>query len=124
MFEIVFYEDENGYSELNEQLLELAEQSTKNKDARIKFKQITYSIELLKNYGTTFPGNTMKHLQGEIWELRPGVNRVLFFYYQNNTFVLLHMFRKKTQKTPKQELEKAMKEINDYKSREKGGDDK
>jgi phage-related protein len=53
-------------------------------------------------------------------ELRPGFNRVLYFYFENNTFVLLHMFRKKTQKTPKTEMEKAHKECNDYKIRNGG----
>ena len=32
----------------------------------------------------------------------------------NNTFVLLHQFRKKTQKTPKREIEKAKRERDDY----------
>ena len=61
--------------------------------------------------------NITKYLDGEIWELRPGNNRVLYFYYEKNTFVLLHMFRKKTQKTPKAEIEKAHKECTDFKSR-------
>ena len=57
--------------------------------------------------------NITKHLEDEIWELRPGFNRVLYFYFENNTFVLLHIFRKKT---PKSEIEKAHKECNDYKN--------
>ncbi len=45
--------------------------------------------------------NITKHLEGEIWELRTGINRVLYFYFDNDTYVLLHMIRNKTQKTPK-----------------------
>ena len=34
-----------------------------------------------------------------------------------NTFVLLHHFHKKTQKTPAAEIEKAKRELEDYKRR-------
>lgn len=120
MYSIVFYEDRSGYSELYQELLELADKAISNKDARIQFNQINYCIELLKNQGTRLPVNITKHLQGEIWELRPGNNRILYFYFEDNTFVLLHMFRKQTQKTPKSEIEKAIKECDDFKSRRGG----
>ena len=61
--------------------------------------------------------NVTKHLEEDIWELRPGTNRVLFFYFKDNTFVLLHHFRKKTKKTPRREIEKAKSERNDWISR-------
>ena len=120
MYDIVFYEDKNGYSELNNDLMELAEKAQTSKDARIQLKQITLYIDLLKRQGTKLSVNITKHLDDEIWELRPGNNRVLYFYFENNTFVLLHMFRKKTQKTPKAEIEKAHKECKDFKSRNGG----
>ncbi len=120
MFNVVLYETASGYSELNDQLMELAEKADTNKDARIQFKQIALYVELLKNHGTRLSSNITKYLEDNIWELRPGNNRVLYFYFENNTFVLLHMFRKKTQKTPKQELEKAKKEMMDYRVRNGG----
>ena len=54
----------------------------------------------------------------DIWELRPGNNRVLFFYHKDDTYVLLHLFRKRTQKTPRSEIEKAKRERNDWLTRE------
>lgn len=48
MFNVVFYEDEYGYSELNDELLMLSSKSLSSKDARIQFNQIVYCIELLK----------------------------------------------------------------------------
>ena len=33
-----------------------------------------------------------------IWELRPGNNRVFYFCWRGDRFVLLHQFRKKSQK--------------------------
>ena len=120
MYDVVFYEDKNGYSEIYNEFMKLVNKSSKNKDARIQFNQIAYCIELLKHQGTKLPETITKHLQGEIWELRPGVNRVMYFYFESNTYVLLHMFRKKTQKTPKSEIDRAIKECNDYKERNGG----
>ena len=120
MYDVVFYEDKNGHSEIYNEFMELANMSSKNKDARIQFNQITYCIELLKHQGTKLPEKITKHLQGEIWELRPGVNRVMYFYFENDTYVLLPMFRKKTQKTPKSEIDRAIKECNDFKERNGG----
>ncbi len=120
MFNVLFYEDKNGRSELDDQLMELARKSNSNKNARIQFKQIMLYVELLRKNGTGLPTKIAKHLVDDIWELRPGDNRVLYFYYKNNTFVLLHMFRKRTQKTPKAEIEKAKREIMDFKFRTRG----
>ena len=114
MYNIIFYEDKNGYSELYEELMKIAKGAENNKNLRIQLKQITYCIELLKNQGTKLPINIAKHISEDIWELRPGNNRMLYFYFESNTFVLLHMFRKQTQKTPTSEIEKAKKERNDF----------
>ena len=48
------------------------------------------------------------------FELRPGTNRVFYFFIEKDTFVLLHHFRKKSQKTPRREIEKAKAERKDY----------
>ena len=42
---------------------------------------------------------------------------VLFFYFDKNTFVLLHHFRKKTIRTPRREIVKAKEERDDWISR-------
>ena len=44
-------------------------------------------------------------------------NRVLFASLVDDGFVLLHVFMKKTQKTPQEEIEKAERELKDYKER-------
>ena len=114
MFKVVLYENESGYSELFQQLCNLEERARTIKDARIKLGQIKLCVDLLKLKETRLPSTILKHLDNDIWELRPGKNRILFFYNkQINEFVLLHMFVKKTQKTPKQEIEKAIREMKD-----------
>ena len=113
MYNIEFQEDSNGRSELWEFLESLRVKAATNKDARIQYKQISLYIQLLEDNGTRLNENITKHLDDDIWELRPGNNRVLYFYFQNDTFVLLHQFRKKTQKTPKREIERAKAERDD-----------
>lgn len=113
-YNIIFYEKENGVSEVWNFLEKLRKKSLTNKDARIQYKQATLYIELLQNNGFMLPDNITKHIEGDIWELRPGNNRIFYFFYDQNCFVLLHSFRKKTQKTPRREIEKAKQERDDY----------
>ena len=114
MYEIEFYETEDGKCPIWDFLEALRLKAPTNKDARIQHKQASLYIELLQQNGTHMNAQITKHLDDGIWELRPGNNRVFYFFYQNDTYVLLHQFRKKSQKTPKREIEKAKTERNDY----------
>lgn len=98
MFNIEFYSTADGTSELWDFLDSLHQKSVKNKDARIQHKQILMYIQLLEDHGTRLGENITKHLEDDIWELRPGNNRVLYFFHRDDTFVLLHQFRKKLAK--------------------------
>lgn len=91
-------------------------QST-NKDSRIKLHKIQDYIKALRAYGTLAGEPYIKHLDGEIWELRPIRDRIFFAAYIGNRFVLLHHFTKKTQKTPPREIEQAKRELDDVKER-------
>ena len=121
MYNIEFYENSDGRSELWEFLESLRVKTITNKDARIQYSQISLYIQLLEDNGTRLNENITKHLVDNIWELRPGSNRIIYFYFKNNTFVLLHQFRKKTQKTPKREIDKAKAERDDYITRKEAG---
>ena len=114
MYSIEFYEDEKGNSEVWSFLEELRVKSKNNKDARIQFRQISLQLELLKNNGTHQPADNVKHIEDGIWEIRPGSNRVFFFHFKDGKFVLLHHYRKKTQKAPKLEIERAKVKRDDY----------
>ena len=118
MFKIIFYEDKNGKCELQRYLIELKRKADNgNKNARINLNKIVAYIDMLEEMGTRIGEPITKHLYGEIWELRPQGNRVLYAYYENDTFILLHHFKKKTRKTPKRELEKAVNNLQDYRER-------
>lgn len=117
MHEIIFYHDKNGYEPVNAYIDELS--TKKDKDSRIKYNKILEYIHILSEKGTTAGEPYMKHLDGEIWELRPLRDRIFFAAWIDNTFILLHHFMKKTQKTPKDEIEKAKRELENFKKEKK-----
>ena len=117
MYTVEFYETQDGECQVWDFLEGLRIKAASNKDARIQHKQASLYIELLQQNGTHMNENITKHLEDGIWELRPGNNRVFYFFFQDDIFVLLQQFRKKSQKTPKREIEKAKRERDDYLSR-------
>ena len=114
MYEIEFYEDKNGISEIADYIKELNQKSSTNKESRINFNKIVAYFDLLEEFGTRVGAPVTKHLEGEIWELRPLRNRFLYAYHKDNKFIILHHFIKKTQKTPKREIEQAKRNLQDY----------
>ena len=119
MYKIIFYRDKSGKQPVKEYLRELADK--KGKDARIKLKKIGDYIQLLAEYGATMGEPYMKHIEGDIWELRPLSDRIFFVAWTGHSYVLLHAFRKKTQNTPEREKEQARRELKDL--QERGIDD-
>lgn len=80
-------------------------------------------IKILKENGTRLREPYSKKLEDGIFELRiqQGNNRlrVLYFFIQGNNIVLTNGFVKKTQRTPKKEMEKAKKYRNAFLERSK-----
>ena len=114
MYKVEFYEDKNGNSEISDYFYELVQKSKTDKDARINKNKIFSYIKALEEYGTRIGNPIVKHIEGNLWELRPLKNRIFFFYWKDNKFVLVHHFIKRTQKTPKKEIEKALSNIKDW----------
>jgi len=63
-------------------------------NARIQAKQIATYIQLLAEKGFSLSKNYIDKINEEynIWELRPGSNRVFFVAWINGMLVLLHAF--------------------------------
>lgn len=80
--------------------------------------KISRDIEMLKNFGSILRMPHSEYLQDGIFQLRTqlgnDISRVLYFFYDGKNIVLTNGFIKKTQVTPKNELEKAKKYRNDY----------
>ena len=115
MYEIHFYRDKNGKEPVKEYIAKLA--AKKDKDSRIKLNKIMDYVKTLSVYGTRAGEPYIKHIDGDIWELRPLRDRILFAAWDGNGFVLLHVFMKRTQKTPQKEIERAKRNLADYQGR-------
>ena len=113
-YNVIFYKDKHGREPIAEMLKDLAEKAKTNKHARINKEKILTYIRALESYGTRIGAPVIKHIDGGIWELRPLDNRILFFYWKDDTFVLLHHFIKKTQKTPLRDIEQAKRNWADF----------
>ena len=121
MYKVRFYRKKDGESPVEEYIKKLAAQ--KGKDARINLGKIRDYIKILEEHGTRAGEPFIKKVDDKenIWELRPLGNRIFFVAWIENTFVLLHAFRKKTQKTPQRQIDQAKRELKDLK--ERGVDD-
>ena len=72
-------------------------------------------MDVLQEKGLCIGEPYVKHLQDEIWELRPLRNRIMYAWEDDNTIVILTFFIKHSQKTPGNEINRAIKAFNYYK---------
>ena len=66
--------------------------------------------DLFETYGPALPNKYLKKLSNLVWELRPGDIR-LFLTITETQGHVIHAIHKKTQKTPKNDLNLATKRI-------------
>ncbi|MEQ8477044.1 type II toxin-antitoxin system RelE/ParE family toxin [Fulvivirga sp.] len=82
-------------------------------------KKIIWTINLIEEIQNV-PETYLKHIKGTegLYELRAQVGsnifRIFCFFDQGQLVVLMNGFQKKTQKTPKNEIEKALKIKKEY----------
>ncbi len=115
-WEVEYYKKENGNIPVLDYLLSL--------EAKLRAKAFN-EIELLEKHGHKLRGPYVKPIKGAqykgLFELRvkfaSGISRIFYFAYRQKTFVLLHGFTKKTEKTPQKELERALRYKEDYERR-------
>jgi phage-related protein len=67
-------------------------------------------IKIIQETGLhALPRDSVKHLEGKLWELRvtgrDGISRVIYLTASGQRVVILRAFVKKTQKTPRREIE-------------------
>ncbi len=115
LHKIYFYRDKSGNSPVADYIRELA--GKKDKNSRIKLNKIRDYVKALSQYGTQLGEPYIKHIEGDIWELRPIGDRIFFVCWTRGSFVLLHYFVKKTQKTPAREIAQAKREVADLNER-------
>ena len=80
-------------------------------DMRARFSRVAFLIE---SVGLEKVGEPhIKHLEGPLWEMRmtgkDGISRALYVTVEDRRVVVVRVFVKKTQKTPRREIELALK---------------
>ena len=112
MYKIKIYKDAQGNQPIKEYLTKLALKT--DKDSRVKLSKIDYYFEVLRKHGTRAGEPFVKHIEGDVWELRPLSDRFFFFYWQDDIFILLHYFVKKSKKAPSKEIKQAIQNMKDF----------
>ena len=80
-------------------------------DIRARFARI---VELIQAHGLERVREPyVKHLEGPVWEMRmkgkDGIARTAYVTASGRRVVVVHVFEKKTQKTPRREIEMALR---------------
>lgn len=108
-FEVLFYEKEDGTEPAKDFILSL--------DTKMKTKMFR-TIKMLQDNGYRMREPESKALEDGIMELRvkvgSNISRVLYFFIVGKKIILTNGFIKKTQKTPRSEIELAKKYRADF----------
>jgi phage-related protein len=84
-------------------------------DIRARFLRI---VEIIQSHGLESVREPyVKHLEGPLWEMRmkgrDGIARAAYVTAKGRRIVVVHVFGKKTQKTPRREIELALQRAKD-----------
>ena len=114
MFEMIFFATDSGHQPVKDFLDELS----------VKMRnKVLDNLKHLQIHGHHLREPYSKPLGDGIFELRTrfgsDITRVLYFFYIGNRIVLTHGFVKKTQKTPKAEIELCEARMKDFLKRSK-----
>ena len=104
MYEMVFYERANGEVPAQEFLDSLT----------IKLREKTLrSLALLQELGPQLRGEEAEYIRDGLFELRTqfgsDITRIFYFFFVGRKIVVTSGFIKKSQKTPRREIERALR---------------
>ncbi len=102
MWQIFFYEDHRGKNPVLEFLDSLP--------ARDRAKA-NNALRLLEEFGTNLTMPHARRIEGRLWELRPGDNRLFYFLQLDRKFIILHGYRKQSMKAPEKEIATALRRM-------------
>lgn len=112
-FDVIAYTKLDGTVPVNEFLYTLSEKMR---------AKVLREFDMLADYGNELREPYTKYIGDGIFELRvkagSDISRVMYFFYIGKRIILTNGFIKKTNKTPKCEIELAQKYRRDYLNRE------
>ncbi len=104
-----FYLEADGSSPV-EEFLDSVDLKT-----RARFR---WSMEQLRLRNVQAREPLVRHLDGDLWELREesstNIYRIVYFFFTGRRIIFLHGFQKKTQRTPRRELETALRRYQEF----------
>lgn len=108
-FQVLFYEKENGECPVEEFLSGL--------DIKMRAKMVGM-LQILEEKGNLLREPYSKHLEDGIFEIRCELGnrmiRVMYFFFYEGKIILTNGYIKKTQKTPRLEINLAKQRRNDF----------
>ena len=101
-FSIYYFTNEDGSEPVHEYIQNLTEPERAKVYAYLQhLSEVGYQLK--RPLGDYMGDKT------ELYELRPGRNRILYFFLHRGKIILLHAFLKKSQEIPEKEIKTAMK---------------
>ena len=77
-----------------------------------------WSMEQLRLRNVQAREPLVRHLEGDLWELREesstNIYRIVYFFFTGRRIIFVHGFQKKTQRTPRRELETAVRRHQEF----------
>jgi len=103
---IFFYKTKNGKELVDEYI---------NKFEKVDEAKIRNCLIELQKEGLNSPKVTLRQIQGKLWEIKiktsGGGYRIFYVTIENEIMVLLHIYKKQSQKAPKKEINIALKRM-------------
>lgn len=118
MYEIDFYEDKDGYCEIQDFFDDLDQSNEKSK--KVLFGKITHQLDMLQSLGPRLREPQAKYLKGyrhQLFELRPMPERIFYAAWTDGRYVLLSHYTKKQNSTDPRQVDRALNLLDDWMSR-------
>ncbi len=107
--DLIFYTKNNGKSPVADSIKDLS-----NEDKA----RVLGCLKNIEELGLDSPRVAFRQIEGKLWEIKIKAKdnsyRIFYVIINKNTFILLHIYKKKSQKAPIKELDlakKRMKEV-------------
>lgn len=73
--------------------------------------EIVAVLESVAKDGLKSPLVSMRHIEGKLWELRVSRTRIFYVVVLEDVMVLLHAYKKQSQKAPRAEIRTALRRM-------------
>jgi phage-related protein len=112
VFTIEWYYDQKGYSQAYDYFIKTSQEQK---------RKFLILVKKMGDFGKIYDKTKFMYEGDKIYAFKPRPDRYLSFFTKDKKIIVTNAFWKKTQKMAKNEKELAIKNMNEYDSREPGG---